>query len=241
MLQTSPTRIVAREYAFSVPDTIPAGRTTIRLVNAGHQAHYALFVRLRERKRATDFLAWRQSGTPLPEWAELVSGPAPVLPGDSTDLTLTIPTGHYVALCSYPVAGGSKQHVDMGMVHDVEVIDHSGLAADPIADATLQLADSGFRLSRPLHVGFTTLAVENRGHSVQQALIVRLPDDVTLQDEIRWFDGGFRTARPGIPAGGVLRAVPGERYLVRRTFAPGRYAVLSHASGPWWTLEFTVR
>ncbi len=61
-----------------------------------------------------------------------------------------------------------------------------------------------------------------------------------LADEQRWFDDGFRGARPGLPSGGVLRLAPGEAVTIVRDFRPGRHAVLSHASGPWQTLAFTV-
>jgi len=210
-------------------------------VNAGKEPHYALFVRLTEGKHAADFLSWRRSGTALPSWAALVSGPAPVAPGDSTDVLLTLPAGHYVVLCSYPTGGGAQQHVDLGMARDLDVVDRHVDTADPPASITLELSDSAFRLSSAIHAGPTVVTVENRGTRVQQALITRLRDGVALPDELHWFDSGFHNRRPGIPSGGVLRVEPGERYLIRRTFTPGRYALLSHASGPWQTLEFVVR
>src|SRR2546430_11893031 len=47
--------ITATDYAFGVPDTIPAGLTTFRLVNQGKELHHANLVRLGEGKTVADF------------------------------------------------------------------------------------------------------------------------------------------------------------------------------------------
>ena len=90
------------------------------------------------------------------------------------------------------------------------------------------------------------------GHTVwtQMArLLVWLQDGRSLAAEKRWFEQGFRTARPGAPAGGVIELRPGERVWLTVDFVPGRYALLCAVStGPGHThleqneaVEFTVR
>src|SRR5947208_15110467 len=49
--------ITATDYAFGVPDTIPAGLTTFRLVNQGKELNHASFVRLGDGKTMADFQA----------------------------------------------------------------------------------------------------------------------------------------------------------------------------------------
>src|SRR2546429_48973 len=49
--------ITATDYAFGVPDTLPAGLTTFRLVNQGKELHHANLVRLGEGKTVADFQA----------------------------------------------------------------------------------------------------------------------------------------------------------------------------------------
>src|SRR5213596_276554 len=44
--------ITATDYAFGMPDTIPAGLTTFRLVNQGKELHHASLVRLGAGKSA---------------------------------------------------------------------------------------------------------------------------------------------------------------------------------------------
>ncbi|MDB4892292.1 MAG: hypothetical protein JWL61_4147, partial [Gemmatimonadetes bacterium] len=38
--------VVARDYAFEAPDTVAAGRTEVRLLNRGKEAHHAYLMRL---------------------------------------------------------------------------------------------------------------------------------------------------------------------------------------------------
>ena len=232
-------RIVAFNYSFELPARVRAGRLTLRLVNAGGEPHYALLYRLADGKSASDFVAWRRDRGPLPAWLATRTGPAPVVRGDSTDLTLTLEAGRYLVICGYPSAN-QRQHVDMGMLKELEVVGNGERGAAPAPTHRLTLTDSTFRLDPPVRAGRATIAIGNTGSAVKQALIVRLPDGVSLADERRWFDEQFRAARPGVPSGGALRLAPGEQLEVTRDFVPGRYAILSHATGPWQTLEFTV-
>ncbi|MEO7682657.1 MAG: hypothetical protein ABIU86_01870, partial [Gemmatimonadaceae bacterium] len=209
----------------------------------GSEPHYAAFYRLGAGRTASDFFAWRASRTPPPAWLTFTSGPAPVMPGDSTDLTVRLPAGHYLVLCGYPGRDG-VQHMDKGMfrVLDTEPA-RSGLTrwpGSPNIARRMRITDSGFSLDQAIRAGWRAIGIENRGSTPEQALIVRLPAGVELDDEQRWFDEGFRSARPGLPWGGALLVSPGERYVVTRYFVPGRYAVLSHLTGKWRVLLFVV-
>src|SRR5574341_880704 len=46
--------IIATEYAFQAPDTIPAGLTTFRLINHGQEIHHAMLMRIGEGKTLAD-------------------------------------------------------------------------------------------------------------------------------------------------------------------------------------------
>src|SRR2546430_11034237 len=62
--------LTATDYAFGVPDTLPAGLTTFRLVNQGKELHHANLVRLGEGKTLAGFqarlAAARKNPTPPP-------------------------------------------------------------------------------------------------------------------------------------------------------------------------------
>ena len=67
---------VAHDYGFSGPDRIPAGLTTVRIVNQGRDLHHVQFVKLLRGKTAADFRAAIATDPGrLPGWAELAGGP----------------------------------------------------------------------------------------------------------------------------------------------------------------------
>src|SRR5947209_15669206 len=92
--------ITATDYAFGVPDTIPAGLTTLCLVNQGKELHHASLVRLGDGKTVADFQAGlaaaMKSHTPPPSWMTFAGGPNAVTLGDTGVATETLEPGSYV-------------------------------------------------------------------------------------------------------------------------------------------------
>jgi hypothetical protein len=236
--RAQPVRLVATDHAFQAPATTRPGVRTVRLVNHGQEPHYALLLRLGEGRTLGDLIRWRSERAAPPAWLTTLTGPAPVSPGDSADVELPLAPGRYAVICTYP--GPRGPHADLGMVQALEVAGPPVEARPAPVALTLTLTDSTVRGDGPVVAGRRRIAVENHGAGIKQALLVRLPDGVTVADEQRWFDDGFRTPRRGLPAGGVLRLLPGDRVVATVDLRPGRYALLSHASGPWQTLELTV-
>jgi len=62
--------ITAADYVFNVPDTIPAGLTTFRLVNQGKELHHASLIRLKDGKVLTDERLSQRNGELLPVQGE---------------------------------------------------------------------------------------------------------------------------------------------------------------------------
>src|SRR5438552_8855785 len=107
-----------------MPDTIPAGLTTFRLVNQGKELHHASLVRLRDGKTVADFQAGlaaaMQSHTPPPSWMTFAGGPNAVTLGDTGVATETLEPGSYVFVCWIPSLDGVP-HVMKGMLHPLLV------------------------------------------------------------------------------------------------------------------------
>jgi uncharacterized cupredoxin-like copper-binding protein len=224
-------RVVARNYAFEAPQRVPGGLVSVRLVNAGQEPHYARLVRLTDGKRLGDFLALRQQRRGAAAWMVPAGGLAPVSPGDSAELTLTLAPGVYVLLCGYPGRDG-QPHMDKGMVREIEV--GAGPASpprQPREDVRLRVADGAFAWSEPLTAGRHVIQVENVGSQTHQVLLSRLPAGTTLDAEKQWFSD-FTSERPGHPAGGVIELSRGQRVWLTVDLPPGRYALLCHVSGP---------
>ena len=154
--------IVARDYSYTGPDTIPAGLTELRLVNAGSELHHMQLVRLEEGRTATQFVAAIAAGGPPPEWAELVGGPNAIAPGSSAASVQHLHPGHYALLCFIP-SSDRVPHFAKGMHRDLWVVGTPVRASEPRPDIEIQLVDYAFALSAPLVAGRQTLKVHNAG------------------------------------------------------------------------------
>src|SRR4051812_10474339 len=67
--------VVARDFAFTGPDEVPAGMVTFQLQNRGTQLHHMAIMKLDEGKTLGDLLAAFQAGGPPPAWAHDLGGP----------------------------------------------------------------------------------------------------------------------------------------------------------------------
>ncbi len=67
--------VVTHEFAFTLPDSLPAGLTTFRLRNEGRQPHHLMLYRLDTGKRLGDVLAALSAGGAHPAWMHAAGGP----------------------------------------------------------------------------------------------------------------------------------------------------------------------
>ena len=223
--------ITTSEYAFGMPDTIPAGLTTFRLVNQGKELHHASLVRLRDGKTVADFqaalAAAMKNHTPPPSWMTFAGGPNAVTLGDTGVATETLEPGSYVFVCWIPSLDGVP-HVMKGMLHPLVVTAGAiPAAAAPAADVTIKLTDYDFVLSRPLTAGKHVVRVENTGAQAHEIVIAALAPGKTLKDFIAWEEGGEKGPLPtGQWLGGITTLDVGGHSQFTTTFAPGSYLLL---------------
>jgi len=225
--------ITATDYAFGMPDTIPVGLTTFRLVNQGKELHHANLVRLGDGKTAADFQAGlaaaMKNHTPPPAWMGFAGGPNAVTLGDTGVATEMLEPGSYVFVCWIPSVDGVP-HVMKGMMHPLVVTAGaapSPAAAEPAGDVTIKLTDYDFQLSQPLTAGKHVVRVENTGAQGHEIAIAALSPGKTLQDFIAWEQGGEKGPLPtGRWLGGVTTLDAGGHAQFTTTFAPGSYLLL---------------
>src|SRR6267143_5076214 len=223
--------ITASEYAFGVPDTIPAGPTTFRLLNQGNELHHASLVRLGDGKTVADFQAAVEAAmkhnTPPPAWMGFAGGPNAETPGDTGIATQTLEPGSYVFVCWIPSADGVP-HVMKGMLRSMVVsAPTTPSGAEPAADLSIKLTDYDFQLSRPLVAGTHVVQVENAGAQAHEIVIAALPPGKTLRDFLVWERAGEKGPLPtGRWLGGVSTIDAGGQAQFTATFAPGSYLLL---------------
>jgi hypothetical protein len=216
--------IIATDYAFSAPDTIPAGLTTFRMVNQGREPHQAVVAGAAGKTFAELEAAALKEG-PFPDWLTFPTGPGAVSGGDSSIVTGTLAPGHYLILCFIPSLDG-KPHVEKGMYRRLVVTSAPAgatAAAAPQSDVTVTLSDYAFALSTPLTAGTHTIRVENSGPQLHELTIERLAPGKTLADWQRWMAGGMRGTPPAEPVGGHTGPDKGKVGWLTITLRPGNY------------------
>ena len=214
-----------RDYVFyQMPDTIPAGATTIRLINDGPELHHVWLVRLEEGKTKADFAAAMQHGHQMPSWAVDVGGPNTPVPGEESSATVVLEAGNYIVMCVIPSSDG-KPHVMKGMSRELTVVPNAKPAPLPPADIVLTLNDYNFTFDKPVTAGRRTIRIENAAQQSHEAILVQLAPGKTAQDVMAWLlkpEG----PPPGKPIGGTTGFARGEVNLITHNFMPGSYALI---------------
>ena len=155
--------IVATDYAFGLPDTLPPGLTTFRLANTGAEVHHAILVKIADGKTLADFMAAAET-MPIPDWMSVPGSPSAIEPNDTSNATTMLTEGQYVLVCMVPAPDGMP-HVAKGMARTIVVAGAAPAVAagEPVADVTVTMKDYGFTFSTPLTAGTHTIRVENTG------------------------------------------------------------------------------
>jgi hypothetical protein len=222
--------IHANDFSFDAPTSIPAGITTVHLVNDGPGLHHALFVRLDSGKTVADLLASLKTLRALPAWVTYVGGPTVPDPGKESVATLDLTPGNYAIICILDVPGGVP-HYMRGMYRALTVTAAPGtaaampraVAADP--DNTLVLSDYVFAIAHPITAGTHTFLVVTSPGEPHDVIVVRLDAGKTGQDYVKWIDT-MNSPAPGHIIGGTAPASPGVVQSFTATFTPGDYLLM---------------
>ncbi len=111
-----------KDFAFNMPDALPAGKVTIRVTNDGPEPHEFNVLRLEAGKTVADVMAFLGGQ---------VAGPPPFIPvgganGIDVGLTqyaeLNLEPGNYVAICNIPSPKAQGHpHFTLGMIKEFTV------------------------------------------------------------------------------------------------------------------------
>ncbi|HSA55317.1 MAG TPA: hypothetical protein VLE53_06410 [Gemmatimonadaceae bacterium] len=214
----------ASDFAFDAPDTIPAGLTTIRLVNRGPELHHAQLVRFNEGKTLADFMQALQAGGPPPAWAEEMGGPNPPAPGEESNATQNLEPGNYAVVC-FVDTPDKVPHVAKGMMKAFTVVPSTSTAGEPAADVTMRLADYTFTLSDSLEAGMQTIRVENAAQQPHEVFLVQFAPGKSMPDLLKWAET-YQGPPPGKPMGGIAAIGSGQHAFFTVTLTPGEYGLL---------------
>ncbi|HEX8359187.1 MAG TPA: hypothetical protein VF613_03650 [Longimicrobium sp.] len=217
--------VIARDYAFEAPASIPAGPTTLRLVNRGPELHHLQLVRIEEGHTFQELAAMDVEAGPPPAWIRFVGGPNAPVPGAETVATVNLEPGNYAILCFIPSPDGVL-HMMKGMARPLTVTPTEAsftAAAEPAARITLR--DFSYEIQGEIAAGRRTIRVDNEAAQPHELIVVRLAPGKTALQMASWIvrmDG----PPPGAPIGGTSFLAQGVSNDVTIDFTPGDYALL---------------
>ena len=223
--------VVAHDFAFDLPPSISAGLTTFELRNHGTQGHHLEIVRLDSGKTAGDAVAalMKAGRGPRPAWMHAIGGPNAAMPGESSNATIVLGPGSYLAFCEVP-GPTPMRHYMKGMVKPFIVTLPARLGKLPAADVVLDLVDYDFVLSHPLTRGRHVLAITNAGTQRHMVVIKRFPSSyppgTAANNLAGWAMNPQGKPAPGASEGGVTEISPGTTVAMSRHFRPGRYLLI---------------
>lgn len=237
--------VVASEFAFEMPLTIPAGLTTFELHNRGTIIHHLTIARLDSGKTAGDAVEEmvRLGHNLRPKWMISTGGPNAVMPGQSTNATIFLAPGSYFAYCEIPGPDPAR-HYMKGMVKEFKVTASSAVETFPTADIKLGLADYAFLLSRPLTRGHHVIAVTNGALQPHMVAFKRFPigypPGTAANDLAAWALNPQGKPSPGVSVGGITEIGPAGVATMEGDFEPGMYLLICFSASPNGTPHFRL-
>jgi uncharacterized cupredoxin-like copper-binding protein len=223
--------VVAHDFAFEMPESIPAGLTTFDLRNGGKVIHHLGIVRLDSGHTAAEAAAAiiKVGKGVRPAWLHPVGGPQGTMPGESANATIMLEPGSYLAFCEFP-GPDPVRHYAKGMMKEFTVTPPSRAGEFPKADVELTLVDYDFVLSHPLTRGRHVIAVTNTAAQPHMVAIRRYPIDhpagTAAKELTAWAHDPQGTIAPGNSEGGIMEISPGQTATMSRDFKPGLYLLI---------------
>ncbi|MEO7038911.1 MAG: hypothetical protein ABI446_02825 [Gemmatimonadaceae bacterium] len=237
--------VVASEFSFEMPLSIPAGLTTFELRNHGKLVHHLTVARLDSGKTAGDAVeAMVRLGHNLrPGYMRATGGPNAVMPGAATNATVELAPGRYIAYCEVPGPTPAR-HYMMGMVKQFEVTPSSKSGAFSVADIKMGLSDYTFVLSRPLTRGHHVIAVTNGSTQPHMVAIKRYPIGYpagTAANQLAaWAKNPLGRPSPGVSVGGITEIGPAGVAVMESDVGPGMYLLICFSAAPDGTPHFRL-
>jgi uncharacterized cupredoxin-like copper-binding protein len=109
------------DYDFHLSQPLTAGKRTIRVENAGPQAHEVALLKLAPGKSLGDFVAWEAGGMKGPPPAEPIGGVVALDTGADASFTADLTAGDYGLLCFVPDTKDGRPHLAHGMIKTIKV------------------------------------------------------------------------------------------------------------------------
>jgi hypothetical protein len=227
-------QVMAVDFGLTAPESVPAGRTRIEVMNHGAEPHQAALVRLEAGRTREQYLgALASSFEAASEFGKFVAGPNGAEPGGASKVTADLEPSRYLILCLIPSPDGTP-HVIKGMIRDLEVTGRAPKSeSKPKRAPVVHMSEFHFDLPKSFVKAVSTGApidVVNDGKRDHEMVVSRLPDGVEIKDIVDWSNHPLFTPepfpQPQVDMAGTTMLAPGARARLQLDLPPGRYALL---------------
>ena len=220
--------VIAKDFAFEAPDSLPAGWTTFRMLNDGPNLHHMVLFRLDGGKTIADAQAALKNPGPPPAWLVEVGGPNAPDPKAESNATIELQPGNYVMLCFVDIPEKTP-HFMRGMVRPLKVTAATSASSAPVADVVLSMADYSFTVkSGTLSAGKHVVQVLNDGPQGHEVEIVKLAPGKTMKDLAAWM-AKFEGPGPADAIGGIIGVAKGSTGYFNVELSAGNYVMICFA------------
>jgi hypothetical protein len=221
--------VVAKDFAFDAPDSLPAGWTTFRMKNSGPNLHHLVLFRIEGGKTLADAEAALKNPGPPPAWLIEVGGPNAPNPGSESNATIELQPGTHLMMCFVDIPDKTP-HFMKGMLRPLKVTAASGAASPPVADVVVGMADYAFTVKNgTLSSGKHVVQVTNEGPQGHEVELVRLAPGKTVKDLLAWI-GKPEGPPPGDAIGGIVGVGNGATGYFNVELSPGNYGFICFVS-----------
>lgn len=209
--------VVARDFTFEAPESVPSGWLTFRMRNAGMMPHFILFQKLPDTLSFEEYLetvppafgvayehrdgelsyeqAIEKLVAQLPGWfwtdVKQMGGNGFASGDVTTETTLYLEPGRYTMECYVKTPEGVF-HTDLGMIRELTVTGVNSGAPEPVADLHVRLTNFEFSPDRAPRAGQQVIAVHFDEHpegSLGNDLhVVQLESPDDLDAVVAWMD-----------------------------------------------------
>ncbi len=224
--------INAYDFFYEAPNPIPAGVTTLRLVNKGKDFHHVWIVKLDEGYAFSDFMQSLGPGRPIPAWATGIGGPESPEPGQSTDFIMALEPGRYALACLLPSQQEHVTHMNKGMFLPFTVTKATTKRAMPKADGNITILESGVDAPDTVTAGkhvFKVMAVGSKPVGFRLAMLAA---GKTAADADAWIAAGATGPAPFKLLGGTTPLTTRITAFMPVTLAAGNYVLLGTRVDP---------
>ncbi len=227
--------VVARDFFFQMPTTIPSGLTEFVFVNHGTQSHMMQIFKLKAGVTDAKVLnaLKAQSIKPLYAIASAAGGANSIEPGHQAHIILNLSPGRYDVVC-FDAGPKGQPHFLRGMrkLFTVSATASARLDTDtrlvngaPASNGTIILRNFAILLPSAIKTrGLHTFKVVNQGNQFHEVGLLRLNSGKSFRDVL----AALRANRepPATEVGGSSAISPGQTAWIETDLGPGTYVAL---------------